>query len=260
MKKIWITALEGPEQASGAVQALMTVLHGYGIESGGHFWTDDLEKLGWLGPLETLAERDTAVWVILASAKSLEKPSVRYGLGLLAISVQARKGQGFPILILDTGEGLDSSTLPVPLRGADIFPAGLPTLGAKLVARANLPQKPLDPGYRLNIQAGERFGVWFEIGPANGENWDGALLGVSGGEIDFHGAGPAGALPQKAVLEYPMQGLKLEVNGKEFTAWAVQNRLDAGSSYYVRVREIPSGIVFGPLNQDESGGMYVVDF
>jgi hypothetical protein len=257
MKKIWITALEGPEQSGGTVQALMTTIRAYGLESGGHFWADDLDKLAWLGPLETLAERDTAVWVILGSSKSLESPSVRYGLGLLAISLQARKGQGFPILFLDTGEGLDASSLPAPLRGADIFSAGLPTLGAKLVARANLPLKPFAPGYRLNVQAGEHFGVWFEIGPAGGETWDGALLGVSGGTIDFHGAGPAGALPQKAVLEYPLQGLKLEMSGREYTAWAVKNRLDNGSSYYVRVRDIPGSIVFGPLEGDD--GMYTME-
>lgn len=257
MKKLWITALDTPEQSGGTVKALMATLHIYGIESGGHFWEDDLKKLAWLGPLGTLAERDTAAWVILGSSKSIEPSSIRYGLSLLAISLLAKKGQSFPIIILDTGEGLNAAVLPLPLRGADIYPAGLPTLGAKLVAKANLPLKPFDPGYRLNVHASEHYGVWFEIGPSGGTPWNGALLGVNGGTIDFHGYGPAGALPQKAVLEYPMQGLKLETGGKEYIAWAVQNKLDSGSSYYVRVQDIPASIVFGPLESDD--GVFTID-
>ncbi|MHB9030713.1 MAG: hypothetical protein ACYC9O_18250, partial [Candidatus Latescibacterota bacterium] len=243
MKKIWITALDAPEQSGSTAQALMATVRAYGLESGGHFWADDLKAMAWLGPLESLSERDTAAWVILGSRKSLEPASVRYGLGLLALSVQAKKGLGFPILFLDSAEGLELSALPFPLRGAYVFPAGLSGIGAKLAARANLPLKPFDPGYRVNIHASEHFGVWFEIGPSGDATWSGALLGTAGGLIDFHGAGPAGSLPQKAVLEYPMQGLTLELRGREYTAWAVQNKLDRGSSYYVRVRDIPSGIV-----------------
>jgi hypothetical protein len=260
MKKIWITALDAPENSGAAAQALMATVRAYGLETGGHFWADDLKTLAWLGPLESLSERDTAVWVILGSRKNLEPASVRYGLGLLALSVQAKKGPGFPLLFLDTAEGLDAGALPVPLRGADIYSAALPTLGAKLVAKANLPLKPFDPGYRVNIHASEHFGVWFEIGPSGDALWSGALLGTSGGVIDFHGAGPAGSLPQKAVLEYPMQGIKLEMGDREYTAWAVQNKLDRGSSYFVRVRDNPGSIVFGPLEQGEQDGFFRIDF
>jgi hypothetical protein len=260
MKKIWITALDTPEQSGATAQALMAVTRSYGLETGGHFWTDDLKTMAWLGPLESLTDRDTAVWIILGSRKNLESSSVRYGLGLLALSVQAKKGFGFPIFFLDTGEGIDVSALPFPLRGVDILPAGNTALGAKLAAKANLPLKPFDPGYRMNIHASEHFGVWFEIGPSGDAIWNGALLGTAGGVIDFHGAGPAGSLPQKAVLEYPMQGLKLELKGREYAAWAVQNTFDRASSYYVRVREIPFGIVFGPLEQGENEGFFSIDF
>ncbi len=258
MKKIWITALEAPEQSGAQVQALMALVRSYGLEGGGHFWQDDLPKAAWLGALESLAERETALWIIAASKKSLESASVRYGLGLLSLTVQAKRGYGFPIFVLDTDEGLDAASLPAPLRGAELFPIGFSSLGAKLAARANMPMKPLNPGYRLDLHASEHFGLWFEVGPDTGETWNGALLGVAGGAIDFHGVGPAGALPHKAVLEYPMQGLTLESGGKEYTAWGVQNHLDSDTSYYVRVRDIPESMVFGPLEGGD--GVFSVGF
>ncbi len=260
MKKIWITALDAPEQSGSIAHALMAAAQAYGLEAGGHFWADDLKTMAWLGPLETLSEREISAWVILGSKASLERPSVRYGLGLLALSALAKKGQGFPILFLDTAEGLDVVSLPTPFRGADVYSCNLPSLGAKLVAKANLPRKHFDPGYRLNIHASEHFGVWFEAGPSGGDSWNGALLGTAGGLIDFHGVGPAGALPRKATLQYPMQGLKLEIQGREYTAWAVQNKLDCDLSYYVRVREIPGSVVFGPLEQGGSEGVYLSEF
>jgi hypothetical protein len=65
-------------------------------------------------------------------------------------------------------------------------------------------------------------------------------------------------LPQKAVLEYPQQGLKLNAGEKDYTAWAVRNRLDSGSSYYVRVQGEPEAILFGPPDDGEDADVFVV--
>jgi hypothetical protein len=257
MKKIWMTSLVRDQ---GQVGSVLKLAETYGLAADGHFWTDDLAHMAWLGPEDALTAPETALWVILGSKKEVDVPSVRYGLALLALRVQGRKGNGFPVLWLTTDEGLTSGDLPTPLQGAEVLPAGEASLGAKLTARANVPPKPVPADYRLAVHANPGFGVWFEVGPGQGATWTGALLGVDQGAVDAHGVGPAGAIPQKAVLEYPVQGLKLSLGEREYTAWAVQNGLDHGQSYYARVQEVPGGLLFGPYSQEDEADVHVITF
>ncbi len=254
MKKVWITSL-GHEEAR--VQKVMSMLKTYAMEANGHFWMDDLKKMVWLGPRAELIKDDTALWIILSSDKELASDSVRYGLSMLTLSVQAVRGHGFPIFFLHDGNIPSVDTLPTPLQGAEIMAADNPAIGAKLVAGANMPLKEVPTEYRLDIYAMAQLGQWIEIGPFDA-SWKGAMLGVCGGEIDAHGAGPAGKLPDKAVLEYPMKGLKLTVGEEEYVAWAVQNQLDSGSSYYVRIKGEPKAILFGPSAEGDDAEVYML--
>ena len=255
MKKIWITALEHNEEQ---VQKVLGTVKQYGLDGNGHFWTDDLKNMAWLGPFETIGNDETGLWILIGSQKSLETDSVRFGLSLLTLTVLARKGYGFPVLFVDTEEGLTADSLPTPLKGVDIIPFKSATLGAKMVAKVNTPVKKIDTDYRIDIHANTSIGLWFEVGPSGDNKWNGALLGVCGGEIDFHGVGEASKLPEKAVLEYPMQGLKLQLGDKEYTAWAVKNNLDGNKSYYARVREMPESLVFGPYASDDEAAVNVI--
>jgi hypothetical protein len=257
MKTIWLTSLVRDE---AAVKNVLAAAKAYGLDAGGHFWTDDLEHMAWLAPRETLAEKDTSLWVILGSRKDLETPSVRYGLGLLALSVQGEKGAGFPVLWLDTGEGLSAESLPTPFQGADIAPAAATTLGAKLTAKANVPPRPVPLEYRFAVHANPGFGIWFEAGPGPGHAWSGALLGTDGGAVDAHGVGPAGEVPEKATLRYPVQGLQLALGDRTFTAWAVQNPLDDTQSYYAQVKGTPESLLFGPYTQEDEAEVHRVTF
>ncbi len=257
MKKIWITSLARNEEA---VASVLGVARTYRLEADGHFWTDDLNHMAWQAPQEVLTAPETALWVILGDPKDMEAPSVRYGLGLLALSVQEKKGQGFPVLWLATEEGPSAEDLPTPLRGADVLSAAGTSLGAKMTAKANVPPKDVPMDYRLSVHANPGFGVWFEVGPGKGLSWSGALLGVEGGAVDAHGVGPAGSIPQKAVLRYPVQGLTLTLGDREYTAWAVQNDLDPGLSYFARVKETPRGLLFGPYSQEDEADVHVLTF
>lgn len=254
MKKVWISALVQDKEKAGA---LMGVVRQYGLEGNGHFWTDDLKNMAWLSVRDEVLDQEVALWVIMTSQKDLEADSVRFALALVAIALQAAKGVNFPILFVDTGEGLDIDSMPTPLIAADSIAFDSPSLVAKMVAKANTPVKPLEIDYRLGIHANTGFGLWFEVGPSSGQTWNGALLGACGGEIDFHGVGPAGKLPQKAVLEYPMEGLKLQLADKEYVAWAVKNVLEGDASYYVRLKERAESIVFGPFSEDEESSVHV---
>jgi hypothetical protein len=255
MKKVWITSLAHEEKQ---VQEIMAILKTYALDANGHFWLDDLKKMAWLGPREELIKDNTALWIILSSDKELASESVRYGLSMLALSVQAVRGHGFPIIFLHDGKIPSIDSLPTPFQGAEFFAVDNPAVGAKLVAKANMPLKKVSAEYRLDIYAIPQLGQWFEVGLFDSD-WKGAMFGVCGGEIDAHGVGPAGKLPEKAVLEYPMQGLKLTQGKREYAAWAVQNRLDAGSSYYVRIKGEPQSVLFGTLAEGDDAEVYILN-
>jgi hypothetical protein len=243
-KKVWVTSLSKNQER---VTGLLGLVKKYGLGPDGHFWVDEIQKMAWQASLETLTQKQTALWVISATKAELEPASVRYGLSLLALCLQNAKGIGFPIVFVCPDHSLDEDDLPTPLKGADIIDHKNPSLGAKMVAKANTPVKKIDPGYRIDIHANPGFGIWFELGPGPGDTWNGVLAGGLTSEVTAHGVGPAGELPLKTTLEYQMQGLKLELGEDEYSAWAVQNDIHDSLSYYVRFADIPGSILFGQL-------------
>lgn len=248
MKKVWITALDRDE---AAVAKILKIAKQYGLDGNGHFWVDDLKNMPWLVPKDELLDGSNALWIILSSGENLSRESIRFSLSLLALSVQAKRGNAFPITLVISKEPIDAETLPTPLQGCNVLLLNDPTLGAKLIAQASLPASIEKPEYNLDIHANPALGLWFEVGPGAGLTWSGAIFGVRGGEIDAHGVGPCGKLPEKAVLEYPVKGLKLQLGETEFTAWAVQNSLSEGASYYVRVQKTPAGVIFGSFSRED---------
>jgi hypothetical protein len=248
-KNVWITAL-GKDKDN--LTKLLKIAKQYGLSPDGHFWVDDLPKMAWEAPLDRLSTKDTALWVILSSKKEMAPASVRYGLSLLALSLQSRRGIGFPILFVTTDPAFEQEDLPTPFRDAQIVTAGNPSLGAKLTARANMPIKKIEPAYRLDIHANQGYGIWFEFGPVADDSWNGVLAGGLASKVNAHGVGPCGMLPLKTVLEYQMQGLKLTLGNDTYDAWAVKNTIDQNLSYYVRFEDIPGSVMFGPLPGDEN--------
>ncbi len=230
----------------------------YGLEVQGHFWKDDSKKMAWMAARDSLVDAKISMWGILGSRDELLAPDNLYGLSLLAIGAQAQRGLHFPIMILQTGEeSISREQLSMPLQGAEVLSASDSGLGAKLVARVHQPVKPVSVEYHLDIYGNEQIGQWFEVRPVN-STWPGVMFGVAGAEIGFHAVGPSGSLPEKTVLNYPMQGLKLEMGDREYTAWAVQNELDVETSYYVKVEGYPESIVFGPYAAEEAADVFVV--
>jgi hypothetical protein len=147
--------------------------------------------------------------------------------------------------------------LPTALKAALVLSPSDATYGAKLVARVHAPMKHALPEYRFDVYGNPHIGQWFEVGPREGL-WRGAMLGVSGAEISFHGVGLKGSLPSRSVLNYPMKGLKVNLGDKEYVAWAVQNELDARNSYFVKVDGCPGSILLGPYSSDQEAEVHVV--
>ncbi len=244
--------------AQEEVQGIMISLKTYGLEVRGHFWEDDLEKMAWNGSRKELLDASVSLWAILASAEDLEKGSVRYGLAMLALAVQAVRGVQFPLVILQNGgAAIAPETLPTPLAGAEVLDMAAGVPAAKLVAMVHRPVRTVFPPYRLDVYGIPQVGQWLEVGPRD-DAWQGVLVGVAGAAIGLHAVGEAGKLPEKSVLNYPQQGLKLELGKTAYEAWAVQNELDAATSYYVKVDGAPESILFGPYSPDADAEVFVV--
>lgn len=255
MKKIWLSSLSSSKEE---VQKTMASLQKYGLAVDGHFWQDDLDKMAWTAPRQQILDKNTNLWALLASSKDLLSPSIRYGLSMLALTVQAAKGLDFPIIILQSGvETIPTDTLPTPLAGCDILDLNNPAFGAKIVARVHKPIKGTLPLYRLDVYGIPQIGQWFEIGPRTG-TWSGALFGTSDAGPCLHTVGRSGQLPEKSTLHYPQRGLEIELQGRKFTAWAVQNGLDSESSYYVKVDGHPDSILFSPYSSAEETEVFVL--
>lgn len=255
MKRVWMTSLVSSEEQ---VKKVMSQLKSYGFEVNGHFWEDDLEKTAWIKARSEIIDSKVALWLILASADNLSAPSIRYGLSLLALTVRAQLGLGFPIVILlSAGETPPVESLPTPLRDADFLLATDVGYGAKLVAKVHSQVKEIALEYRLDAYGNPQTGQWLEVGPTD-DRWQGAMLGVAGAEIAFHAVGPKGSLPSTSVLNYPMEGLKLALGDKEYVAWAVQNEVDSETSYFAKVDGFPDSILFGPYSSEDEAEVHVV--
>lgn len=136
------------------------------------------------------------------------------------------------------------------------FKPGEP-FGAKIMATRFKPARPLELPFTLRCYADPLIGLWFEIAPPEGSgDWSGFMAGIFDAELNAFGVGPAGVLPKNSTLAYPMLGIKGDINGREFSACAAQNRLDAETSCFCRVEGVPGGIFVGPYPdpEKEDGG------
>ncbi|MGN6580340.1 MAG: hypothetical protein ACTHJ1_10220 [Bordetella sp.] len=250
MKTAWISALSKNEPR---VAAVSQVLKGYGLDPKGHFWVDDNDKMAWRAALDSLLEAKADVWVVLADNETAATPSVRYALSLMAAALREARGYGFPIVVL--WNDASAPELPPAFLPATALQEQQASWAAKIVAKANMPAKGAAPEYRFSVAGDERLGQWFELGPranSGAAAWHGVVFGVAGegAEINFQAVGPQGGLPEKTVLEFAQEGMKLQAGGLDFTAWAVRNEVGTGDSYYARVAGSPQAVLFLPYSDD----------
>lgn len=254
-KKIWLTSLEG---AQDAVHNIMGGLKKYGLEIDGHFWEDDLEKMAWCKPRGELVDENVKMWIVYGSEESLTKKTIRYGLSMLALTVQAQKGIGFPIVVVQAGPApVQVDTLPERLSNCAVYQGEPSGYGAKIVAALHKPVAKVTPPYRIDVYGIPRIGQWFEIGPM-GKVWEGVIFATSGEAITMHAVGKSGQLPETSVLNYAQQGLKIDMGEMSFDGWAVQNVLDADTSYFVKVEGAPEAVMFCPYSQEDETEAYVI--
>ena len=250
-KRVLVSLLEDNE---GLARALCQELAKAGLAPQAHFWDAAPENMAWSMPARELAA--CGAWIIAGS--DFENKNVRKSLALAALAVQAESGNGFPILLSPAGAVPDISTLPDPLRGADVVKSGL---GAKAAVQANTFKK-LTPEYRLKPHAPTGLGLWFEVGPAS-HPWAGAFFAGGASDTDkavptVHGVGIAGTIPARCTLRYPVEGVRLDIRDIPCEGWGVKNELTPADSYYVRMGAIPDVIAFGPFPEADDAELFTV--
>ena len=255
MKTVWITALKEDQPRVAAVTA---VLKRYGLQCKGHFWVDQPDKMAWRVALDALLEAKADAWLVLVDGDEVKKPSVRYGLSLMAAALRSARGSA-SMLTLWNSQPPAEAALPPLMAQAELLLESGASWPAKIVAKANMPAKAAPSEFRLDVLGNERLGQWFEIGPVGGA-WDGVVFGVTGTDvaINFQAVGPKGALPDKTSLEFAQEGLQIKAGGRDFTAWAVRNTVGADASYFARVKGSPEAILFMPYAEESDAPADIV--
>lgn len=255
MKKTWITSLAHDENYA---QKIIAQLKTYRVPVDGSFWVNDLPKMAWYDSCDLLANLDVAAWVIIVDVTTTANKDIFKGLSALALTVAAKREYQLPIILVANNCNIEYELLPTVLKDALIV-TDITKLGVKVVAAINQPAKALSHEYRIRFHPLNELGLWLEIGPTTGV-WDGVILGVSDSEINFQACGDAGTLPEKCVLEYPEQGLKMAINDIEFNGWSVCNQIDATASYYARLTQLPEQILFANNTVEANLDAYTIKF
>lgn len=259
-KRVWLTWLP-EERDSTALKEAFQVLSRSGMEVDGSTWDRDLKQVGWLLTAQPLTDIDKAdLWLIAGRAADFAATEVRYGLSLASATIRAKRSAPLKTIVASLDDPLDDVSLPSLIDGVKRLRPPIAGWGAKAIAAAMRPAEPhADLPYRLSVIAHPSLGHWFEIGPADGASWKGALLGIDDGEITHHGVGASTALPDQCTLEYPSQGLKVEAAGTSFTCWSVKNALAPDTSYFVKVVGSPAYLLFGEHPESDEAEMWVLD-
>ncbi len=255
-KKLFITLLvEDAELSAFIGQTAMK----YGIEPLGGVWREEPGKPVWGDAVDLMRKNAVDGWLLAGNGAEWDKDAGRRGsVALAAVRAANCLGPGFGVFTMLTPA---PEHLPTPLAGAEAVERG--KLGVRLAAKLGLASSPkVAPEYYFAVHplpAGEGFVA--EVGPAAGKEWRGALFAVAGGgEITHHAVGPRGTVPERGVVEYPMQGVKLEAGGCEYVGWGVANRLTSGESYFLRVVGGPARVLFGAMPEGAAADLYTVTF
>jgi hypothetical protein len=258
-KRVWLSWL--PEEPSPTdIQGVLSLLAKSGLEVDGSPWNRDVDKVGWLDTAGVLADGGRAdVWLIVGRAEDYAAPAVRYGLSMAQVMLRAKRDAPLAVVCAGIDAAPVADQLPVLLQRADVLGPPTTVWGAKTIAaamrtRATAAAEP----FRVSVIAHASLGQWFEVGPVDGA-WEGAVFGVDGGEITHHGVGPSGLLPEHCTLEYPSMGLRIDAGGLEFTCCSIKNRLEPGTSYYVRATGAPHNILFGEHPEQDEAEVRILD-
>ena len=257
-KRVWLSWLPAAADAA-SIQGLTGALGKAGLEVDGALFNRDLAKVGWSETAAALVD-DARIdlWLAVGTLADFADTGVRYGLSLARATVLAKRAQPLPMVIAASDGTPQASALPPLLQGARCLTPPSAGWAPQVVAAAMRREQPPAEDFRFSVIAHPALGQWFEVGPAAGRHWRGAIFGIDAGEITHQGVGAAGSLPQRCTLEYPSQGIRIDLGDHSYECWAVGNTLAPGQSLFVRVTGSPGRLLFGELPEQDDAELSVL--
>lgn len=258
-KSVVLTLLEPNE---GLMRLLGEELSKVGLNVRGHFLEGGTDAAGAL--IAELAREDQCdAWLIAGENRRLNDPVTRRELSLILLGAQAERNQPLRVFISPGSQGM----LPFtgPLTDGEVLTG---PVGARMVAAIHKKVAPPPPTpYRLHVRCLTGLGLWIEIGPKGAcheEPWQGAFLACCGSDAKgahivpvAHGVGLAERIPERSTLEYPVQGMKIDYNTASWEGWGVANKLTPDRSYFVKLTDVPAGLMLGPFPSEDDPELFV---
>ncbi len=200
---------------------------------------------GWMQLLPILDDPAVQAWVFVGAAEDFNA-EVLSRLGLLTLGLTRPAPLLTACVLTDDGP---EPELAAFLGDVRVFRKDAP-FAAKLMA-ARLSARPLPPRpFHLAAHLDPLIGLWLEVGPPHGTEWQGFMAGITGAGVTAFGVGPRGALPQKCTLRHPLCGIQGDWGGRPFSACAARNVLDATTACYLRVDGEPGAVFVAPYPED----------
>jgi hypothetical protein len=232
-------ARESPEEAQ---------LRATGFATAGIAWQTLKDQRGWMQLCPVLDDPAVQAWV-LAGAPDDFTAELRCQVSLLNLSLTREHPPDTAVVLTRPGEFQD---FPPHMEHVSVFTPGQPFAGNLMAARYAKKKKASPLPLRIASHLDPLIGVWLELGPPDGESWQGCMIGLLYAEITAFGFGARGRIPQKSILEYPQYGIKGNWGEHPFNACAARNTLDAEISCYIRVEGWPQA-VFVTKHPDDAG-------
>lgn len=223
------------------------MLNAAGFHTAVIHWTELASvQRGWIQLLPTLEDPALKAWVLSGPHEDFTDEV----LGQVAMLSLAMSRPSPPMMAFVLTSGNAEPELTDLLGHVKIY-KGNTTFAAKIAAARVKPQPGLKRAFHIHARLDPYIGQWFEVGPADGESWNGFTVGVVGAEVTAFGVGRRGKIPEKSTLQYPQLGIKGQLGFHEFHGCAAKNHVGSDAACFVRIEGTPR-IIFITGYPDET--------
>lgn len=204
-------------------------------------WKDLLNQTNdWMQLVDVLDDEAVQAWVLAGEPADFTAGVIRR-MSLVALALRRPSQPGTALVLCEEGP---APALPPLLEHVSIRHS-LDPFAARLMAARFKPGAELATPMRVRPLLDPMIGLWLEVAPAAGGGQPDFMVGVLEAEITAFGVGPAGVIPARSTLAYPLLGVRGIMKGQAFSACAAQNPLDDGQSCFCKVEGVPAGVFLG---------------
>lgn len=204
------------------------------------------QQRGWMQLLPVLNDASVQAWVFAGRPADITEELLSQ-VSMLTLGLSRPTPPATAFVLLGSGE---EPAFPDVLDHIKVF-HGNASFAPRLAAARLKPMRMLPRPFHIRAHVDPFIGQWLEVGPPEGETWEGFMAGVVDAEVTAFGVGARGSLPQKSVLQRPQCGIRGEWGEMAFSACAARNTVGSDMACYMRVEGCPR-IAFIADYQDEN--------